>query len=170
MKREVRFVDLVRPALQRVAIGLARAAKIVGVEGSVAVQDFRKAQRDRRSSLSPHLEPYPTREVLAQVEDRLVARPADPNRPQLADAAHGRGLRSQELRAWWIERDDRRPVTIVVAGAAPARSLAARVVGLTAVDVGQQNRPCGGFPLRVGHDALDAAAAIADLELEPQRE
>src|ERR1700746_2341829 len=97
MECEVWLVGLLAAAFQRVSIGLRRAPQVGGVEVAVAIEHFRKAQRDRCARRAAPLEAVPAREVLAEIKNGFARRRApDCYRSQLRDSPHGRGFGSQE--------------------------------------------------------------------------
>ena len=67
-------------------------------------------------------------------------------------------------------RPDRSPALVVEAGGGPARLLETRVVGLTVIDLGHQDRAGARLPPRVARDELLAPVLVRDSDLHQKAE
>ena len=147
MIREGGLIHFLFPAPQRVPVRGFGRSQVGRVKAAVVVEHLAVPERDGCASRTAHTQPYPSGDVLAEIEDDGPVRTEVAHRrPDLALDLHGRRTLGLKRHCGPPVRDDRCPPGIVELRAAPPGNLTAGVIRLAHKQVGLLDRAGRPFP------------------------
>src|SRR5689334_19153746 len=171
LKRKMRLEGFGSLSFGGVPNRFAGRAQILRVEIPRFIKDFRVPQSNRGSCRGGYAETNPPHHVLPQVENRVPrGRRQNFYRSDFFDRFDRRARRRHQLGFWRLHDRDQWPVLLVEPCLVPARLLKPRIVGFPVINVGQEHRPGGGFPLVVARDDLLRAVLIGNSQLRQERQ
>ena len=166
---EARRPHLLAAAFEDIGVNLARFAQVFGHQRAVVVKHLTEAQRDLRARRTRDTQPDTARQVLANVEDvYAVLRRRNSDGPQFLRGPHRHAGVGLERPGILQHCRCRRPGHVIETGRVPAGHVAARVMGLTHLQVVGADGAGGGFPVLAGGHHRACAVRVLDFQLRQQ--